>query len=270
MTEGVTKDSRFDYGRVISRTMSAIGADLGVYALLTVILLGIPSAVIGGAAYGLYAGGYFTPSAMQGPGAMILLTLPVLYVIVLAAFFGLQAAVIHGTIAHLNGRRPTLGECLASAWRHWFIMLLIGIVTGLGEMAGLLLFIVPGVLMMLAWSVAIPVRIAERKGVFASISRSADLTRGRRGSLLGLYVIYIIANDIIQQIIQSIVGVVTNSAMPAAGADPFAVLWPTMGASLFMTFILSMFSAAGIASVYFELRSIREGVSPADLAAVFD
>ncbi len=270
MTETASKGGRFDYGRVITRALSAIGANLGTFALLTVILLGVPSAVIGAAAYGLYLGGYFEPSALPGSRALIYLGLLPLYVVVLAAYFSLQAAVIHGVIAHLNGRQASLGECLASGWRHWFVMVLIGLVTGIAEGLGFLLFVVPGILMMLAWSVAIPVRVAERKGVFASMERSADLTRGRRGALLGLFLLYAVATNIIQQIIMSLVRLLAGGGRPYAGGNPFYLLAPTFGVSLIMTFAISMCSAAGIASVYCELRSIREGVSPADLASIFD
>lgn len=270
MTEATTKDSRFDYGRVINRTLSAIGANLRVFALLTLILLGIPTAVIGAAAYGLYINGNFDEAALQGPGAMIFLLAPVVYIVLIAAVLSLQAAIIHGVIVHLNGRQATLGESLASGWRHWFIMVLISIVTGVAQTVGLLLFIVPGVLMMLAWSVAIPVRVAERKGVFASMERSADLTRGRRGSLLGLFVLYSVATNIIQQIVQAIISTAVTMAAPSAAPSSLTILTPTIAAAAIMGFVISVVSAAGLASVYFELRSIREGVSPADLASIFD
>lgn len=52
--------------------------------------------------------------------------------------------------------------------------------------AGLTLFIVPGLFVLVIFWVSLPVSIIERKGVLASFRRSAELTKGHRWRILGI------------------------------------------------------------------------------------
>ncbi|WP_348640382.1 ATP-binding cassette domain-containing protein, partial [Mesorhizobium sp. M2D.F.Ca.ET.226.01.1.1] len=67
-----------------------------------------------------------------------------------------------------------------------------------GAGIGLVLLIVPGIILWLGWSMAVPVLIQERLGVFGSMSRSRVLTKGNRWSLFGLFLILIIIAMVIQ------------------------------------------------------------------------
>jgi len=69
----------------------------------------------------------------------------------------------------------------------------IGMTMLIGLGAGLALFalIVPGVLLFIMWSLAVPVKVLENKGASESMSRSSELTQGSRGRifLIGLMVL---------------------------------------------------------------------------------
>ncbi len=56
---------------------------------------------------------------------------------------------------------------------------------------GLLFLIVPGVILWIMWSLAVPVKILESKGVFDSMSRSMELTKGSWGRIfvIGLLIV---------------------------------------------------------------------------------
>ena len=54
---------------------------------------------------------------------------------------------------------------------------LTAILFGLGVWVGLLLFIIPGIMLMLRWSVAVPACVLEGTGPVASLGRSAALTQ---------------------------------------------------------------------------------------------
>jgi len=56
---------------------------------------------------------------------------------------------------------------------------------------GLFVFIVPGVILWIMWSLAVPVKVLEQKGVFDSMSRSMELTKGSWGRIfvIGLLIV---------------------------------------------------------------------------------
>ena len=126
-------------------------------------------------------------------------------------------------------------------------------------------FIVPGLMLAVAWMVAVPAQVVEHTGVFGAIGRSAELTRGHRWAIFGLLVIYIIASLVLQGSILGIVGVLAVSLSPnMSQAATQMVAQPLLNVAT------SLIGAAGVASIYYELRSSREGIGPEALAAVFD
>jgi hypothetical protein len=68
------------------------------------------------------------------------------------------------------------------------LSLLVGIAVGMG----LVLLIVPGIILVMMWSLAIPVKVLENKGVTDSMSRSSDLTRGNRGRIFVIWLLFIV------------------------------------------------------------------------------
>jgi len=102
--------------------------------------------------------------------------------------------------------------------------------------------------------------------VFGAFDRSADLTRNHRAPIFGLWVIFTIASFFLQLVF----GVFTFVA--AAGASSNVMLMGVVQAasSLVLRTITSMIGSAGVASIYYELRQIKEGVGADQLASVFD
>ena len=96
-----------------------------------------------------------------------------------------------------------------------------------------------------------------------SFERSAELTRGRRWSVFGLFVIY--------AIFMFAVGLVFEAP------GQFLLVMSDAGALLYYgvispieTALLRMIGAAGVAALYVELRQLKEGIGVDALAAVFD
>ena len=258
MTAAVTSPPRFDVGRVMSRMFGAIGRNGLVFGLLATAMVGIPQLLLG-VAQKLALNGH-TLTALDGTtvlistgggGLMLLIFYPVL-----------QAALMHGVVADLNGRRPGFGECVATGFRFFFPVIGITVLMLIALMFGFLFFIIPGVLMFLAWSVALPAEIVERTGVFGAFSRSADLTRNHRGAIFGLYVLL----TIFSWLLSAVVVAVTAGAMTTG----VQVTWAGIVVSAIVQVLQTLLGAAGAASIYYELRSIKEGVGPEQLAAVFD
>jgi hypothetical protein len=177
----------------------------------------------------------------------------------------LQAGVIHGTVDDLNGEKADFKDCLVTGARFLLPVIGISILTGLAVAVGLVLLIVPGVLMMLAWCVNIPVVVVERKGVFEAFGRSAELTRGHRGAIFLLLVIYAVIAWIVSAVGLALTGGLDLAALSAGGFKP--AQWALL--TVFQL-VEALVGAAGVASIYYELRSIKDGVGPSTLAAVFD
>jgi len=122
----------------------------------------------------------------------------------------------------LQAAKPVLGQLIP-----------VGIVSGIGIVISFVLIVIPGLILLTIWSVAAPVVVLERPGVFAALGRSRELVRGNGwqvfGVILVLYVFVIVISFIIEGVADSagsgagivvrvIVGVLT-APLPALAAS---------------------------------------------------
>jgi hypothetical protein len=263
MTAFATTAPRFDMGRVVQRTFGVTGRNWQAFGLLTLILAGIPQLALG-----------LVQVPMRTNPTDSLRYFPLLILVGLLAGLGglvLQAGVIHGTVRDLNGQRVSFGECFGAGVRFFLPVLGLGILMGLGLMVGFILLIVPGVLLYLAWIVATPVLVVEKTRITATFGRSADLTRNHRGSIFGLIVAIWVLSLIVSMVIAMIVAVVSISgAFGLSEAARIAWATPVAAVTAILQSGVALLGAVGVASVYYELRSIKEGIGPEALASVFD
>jgi hypothetical protein len=260
----------FDFGRVVGRTFGAVGHNAISFTVLAAVLAGGPAilstlGLIGLAGRALGAAG---PGAQAGAflqaGQDMILTLGG-GLIGLIANAVLQGAIIYGTAAYLNGRPAGVGDCLAAGLRRCLPLIVLMALSMIAEGFGFVLFFVPGVMMAIAWIAAVPALVVERTGVFEAFGRSADLTRGRRWPIFGLVIVYFVVVGVAQQVAANLVG-----AVFATGATPLAMLTARLPVSAVVGVFVSVLASAGTASLYYELRTTREGIGPEALAAVFD
>jgi hypothetical protein len=251
------------------------------FLLLSVLLVGLPTAVISFVQLSTMAP-LVTASSSADPSALFAnafapwrLTLGALAGLV--AVVGnamLQGAVIHASVSDLSGGRASFGECLATGFRFFLPLFCIGLIVGICCGFCLLIFIVPGVLLALAWTVAAPAEVVERVGIFGALGRSVVLTRNHRGAILGLAVIYVLASWIVQSTLSGGMMVGAGFGASGLGTRPGAgfqnlMLLQTI-VQLVLTTLFASVSSAGIASIYFELRHTKEGIGAEQLASVFD
>lgn len=284
----VESGSVFDLGRVIQRTFGIIGRNLTAFALLALVLAGLPA----------LAGGAFGTSWAVGmvngdPGSIIGYIL-ILLLSVVAAYL-LIGALTHGAIVDLNGRRPSFGECLNTGIRNLLPLVALGLLLGLafmgiavgvalvaGLLAGLLgaagggvLAGVVVVLLMLPalvaivylaarWLVAAPAYIVERPGVTGAFARSSALTKGHRWSIVALMVMYLILALVIQFAVLIPAGLFAASGGSEMMASPMVIAFTVV-----YSVINSMIGSVGVAAIYYELRTAKDGVTSDALASVF-
>jgi hypothetical protein len=258
MTAAATVTSRFEMGRVVSRTFGVIGRNFVVFLLLALVLAGIPQAITR----------YFAQTQAAASFSLTHSLLSFAFVIIgFMALSVLQVALVYGSIADLNGKKASVGDCLATGMRFLWPVIGVSLLTGIAVGFGFLLLIVPGVLMGLAWCMNVPAVVVERKGVMEAFGRSADLTRGHRAAIFGLVVVYVLIVWIIDAVAIALTGGLSFAAL-AQGQNSFnGVEWVLMTV---LQVVQSLIGAAGLASIYFELRSTKEGVGVESLASVFD
>lgn len=255
----------FEIGRVVSRMFQVIG-DNTVTFLALAVLASIPSMLF------TFIGAAGTSIRPQiGSTGILTPALPVIvsgvvlgFLVFIVVAYLLQAAMVYGTISALNGRKASFMDCLATGIRNAVPLTIIALLAVLSVGIGFLLLIVPGMILVVMWSVLTPVRVAERTGILDTFSRSAALTKGHRGAIFGLFVIYMVLAGALGLIIRPLTGL---SLMPVAGMH---IPMTYVIATGLVRVATSLIGATGIASIYYELRMVKEGIGPEQLAAVFE
>jgi hypothetical protein len=257
----------FDLGRVIQHAFGAILHNAASFALLALLLAGVPALISTVGAMGLLGrlvtaggGAALDPralgagAALTGAGGLISLV----------ANAVLQGAIIYGSASYLNGRAASFGDCLGAGLRRCLPLLGLMVLMVMALAVGFLFFIVPGVMMGVAWIAATPALVVERTGAFGAFSRSAELTRGRRWPIFGLLFLSFVAISIVQQVFINLFGAAFVAATPQMR------LLNQLPISAAFGVITSVLVSTGVTAIYYELRVTREGIGPEAMAAVFD
>jgi len=248
------RTGRFDLGRVMERTFTVIGKNFATFLLAALVLAGIPSALV---VMG-QAGNPF-PTSPTGWGLLI-----VGWALSLIGTYVLQAAIVVGSVNTLNGRPVRLGNIMEVGIRNFLPLLGLAIVMSVGIGLGMILLIVPGMILAVLWCVAAPSLVAEKRGIFESLQRSRELTKGYRWPIFGLIVIYFIVYMVIAGTVSG-VSVATGGNLDGTGN-----LVVTLIATPLIAVAQALIGSTGVAAIYYELRTAKEGVGADELAAVFD
>ena len=255
MTEQKTS---LDIGRVLSATFGVISRHPLVFIGLALIVTGLP--------YGLVQ--YFalspdfldetiteeTISVFEDRWTSYIVPGLALFAVYFVLTILLQAMLVVATIRDLRGQNVDIGDCLTEALNRFLPLVGLAIVSLLGILVGLLFFIIPGIIFFLMWMVATPVMMAEKLGIVDSLTRSAKLTSNSKGMIILLAFIYLVAATAISGFAEAL-GFFNSYASVVS-----TVIGETAIAAL---------QAAGIAALYIELRTIKEGPLTEGLADVF-
>lgn len=248
------EDRKISIGRVVSRGFDTLGRNAPAFIGLAMLFGGVPS----------FISQYLLLGAMDPADPLATFTPAYflsLLLMVIASYF-LQAALVRSAILDLSGRPAEVGRSLAIALRLILPMIGLGIVSYFLIMLGLFLLIVPGVIAYLMLIVAVPALIEERRGVFASMSRSRELTKGSRWQIFGLLILFILVYGVSVIVLGLVVGA------PGAGPGQVSIAAPIADAAVATVTILVM--AVMLASLYLELRTVKEGATTDGLAAIFE
>jgi hypothetical protein len=248
-------------GRVASRTFGAIGRNWVSFFSLAVITV-VPQVVLS-AYLGIDVMARNKPTDLAQLGHLYSMT-GIAYLPALVLGSILQAALVHGTVSDLNGKKASFSDCLQTGLRTCLPVIGLSFLFGVALVIGFVLLVVPGVLMFLAWAVIVPVLVVENTGVFGAFGRSSELTKGHRWAILGLAVVVWLISIVLGLVILPF-----QSALTLPGGGLLATS-PLLVINGVVRVITTTLIAVGTASVYYELRAIKEGIGPEQLAAVFD
>src|SRR5579884_2568722 len=93
-----------------------------------------------------------------------------------------------------DGRRDSsVRDLVVSVEPVFWPLLGVSILFGIGLAIGFVLLIIPGLILMVIWSVVAPVTVLERPGVFAAFNRSRELVRGNGWNVFGVIVVVFLA-----------------------------------------------------------------------------
>lgn len=130
----------------------------------------------------------------------------------------------------------------------------LSLLTALLAGIGLLLFILPGVYLWVAWSVAAPVLLLEDVRGWKAMKRSRELIRGRFWPTISVVLLMLVLTTIVQAVLVAILaGVVSVSGSDVALAVADAVGQTASGV------LTTPLSAAVLTVLYFDLRVRKEG-----------
>lgn len=165
------------------------------------------------------------------------------------------SAMMYGVVQELRGQPFSMAASLLAALRRLAPIIGITVCTGVAVFAGSMFLIVPGIILACALYVAIPACVAEHTDVLDSLSRSAVLTRGHRGEVFGVMLMY--------GVVLLVSGAVVAAAAVFTGYGGFIIARETVGV------IVGSFYGVVASVLYYQLRAAREGVDLDKIAAVF-
>lgn len=173
-----------------------------------------------------------------------------------------QGAVMFLTVEHLAGRKPRVGAAMSKVLSRVFVVIAAAFVEGLVIGVGFLLCVVPGVIFMCSYYVAVPAVVAERTGPIQALYRSAEMTRGHRVQILLLVLVGFGVSMGLGLL--SLTAEIPMAISPGTAADVLS--WAIrVAVEVVQTVVLAVLPAV----TYARLRGIRDGIDAESLASVF-
>jgi glycerophosphoryl diester phosphodiesterase family protein len=148
-----------------------------------------------------------------------------------------------------NSIRPRVGE-----------LIIISLNVGVRVLIGLLLFVVPGILLALRYSLTIPAAVLEETGISDSLSRSATLTKGHYGRILLVYfllLVLVMIGSMLWPFLTMIVAAIVSPAV-RVGQTPVWVQIALQFGNFLSQSLLGPIMTIALTLVYYDERVRKE------------
>lgn len=251
MTEQTVGVTEFRVGSVLGRGFSILLKNIVPFGLLALVVSSPPT---------IYA--FLSEPSGNMEAGEIDVTGSILSIVSFLLGYLVTAVLVYGTIRELRGNRASIGDCIKSGLAVLLPVIGVAIVAGLITVVATVLLIIPGIIAFVVLWVAIPAAVVERPGVFASLSRSAELTKGHRWQIFGLVLLLAVLGAVVTFVV----------AMPVGGMAAYAksgtslILLVNLAVSAFFMALWAVVAAVS----YHDLRVVKEGLGSEDIAAIFD
>ncbi len=169
----------------------------------------------------------------------------------------LTGALTFAVFQAIRGKNIAVGEALSAGFRRIVPLLGVAICSGLFVFVGFLLLIIPGIIFMCMVYVASPVCVVEQEGVFASMRRSRELTKGYRSTIFGIVVLMFLLT----------VAIGAGVGFLAFGISSVAFTFIAVSA---LQLVATAWAATAAVVAYYHLRSIKESIDVDEIARVFE
>ena len=250
----------FRIGQVVARTFSVLFRNIVPFFLLALIFTLLIYGMVLGLAFLGFDAAMENPEAIQF-SAGFFVAIGAMMIGYFVLYYLLTSTIVYGTVQDLRGERASVASCIGRGLAQIGPVVAVALILSVMVWTGFLFLIVPGIILICVYGMAIPVAVVERPGIMASLTRSAELTRGNRWRIFGV-ILVIFA-------IQALAGILIG--LPLAFLTEEGLGTTLLG---ILDFVLQAFAAAlnavVIAVIYHDLRVSQEGADSEAIAAVFD
>jgi uncharacterized membrane protein len=203
--------------------------------------------------------------AIQSPGTQLtkilmtaLWSLGALFLTMIVSAASQAATVVAVSQVHLDRPASVMDSFLRVKGQILGVIglsMLVGLLVGLAFLA----LIVPGVLLAIQWSLAVPAKVLENRSATEAMSRSSDLTKGNRGRVFVIWILFILLSIgvslLLQWPIEIAAGVSSRGALQRVASG-----WQV--ASLVATFVseclVGPLATIAFSLVYYDERVRKE------------
>jgi len=170
------------------------------------------------------------------------------------------APIVYGVVQELNGTHAGIGACLAQGLKRLASVFVTVLLLYLCVLLGAYPFIIPAFVLAAGLYVAVPVAVCERPGIAGTLTRSFTLTEGNRMRIFGMMILYWGGR----------LGAKFGLIFGLRAEGRVGLVEATLGGALAIDFLFGIVGAVMQGVTYSRLRQLKDGVSTADLAAVFE
>jgi MFS family permease len=258
---------QFSVGRVMGGSFKVLARNFIPFIVLSIIcaIPNIAVTALNPSVQRLFTGQFGAAPVEPFSGERVALTL-LGWLISILCYALNQSALVYGTVQDLQGRRVGLGAIVTRGFASVLPVIGAAILMTLGLMVGFLLIIVPGLILLTMWWVTVPVIVVEHASITDAFGRSRELTAGRRWAIFGLFLLYII----IQQILTWIFAALAGGIVGATSGNMMGAFAGGVIVAMVLGIVFAAYFAVMTAVGYYYLRADKEGIVIDDIARVFD
>jgi len=242
MTES---NSGFMVGDVLGRTFSTLGRNLVPFLIIAAVAA-IPNLILNW-------------NTVSGPGAPTQIFARLGWSLSIGGLVQLltQAIILHAAFQDMLGRPIRIGESIRVGFSRFLPIFGLSFLMGVGIILGMMVLLVPGLILLTMWAVALPACVVETQGPIGSLGRSVELTKGHRWKLFGLLFLLWIVSFVLGGL-SAVVGKMLGGQIGV------------LSLQFIVQTVLGAFQAILVIVIYRDLRVAKEGIGTEQIAAVFD